>query len=218
MTEPARPTTEPTEAATDQEVAATVNLAHELGQLKLLPRTGWMRAGVERPESIADHSMRAAALAWMLAGLEGASQERAAALALFHDSQETRTTDLDHLSQRYVEAAPNERITAEQARDLPEPLATGLRGLVAEYEERGSLEAACARDADKLEMLLQAVEYRARGHGDTGPFMGTALAALRTASGRRLAEAAMKLDPTAWWRVYAPDEDDGPARPDPAGR
>lgn len=216
MTEPARPTTEPTEAATDHEVAATVNLAHELGQLKLLPRTGWVRAGVERPESIADHSTRAAMLAWMLAGLEGASQERAATLALFHDSQETRTTDLDHLTQRYVQAAPNERISAEQAGGLPERLATGLRGLAAEYEERGSLEAACARDADKLEMLLQAVEYRARGHDDTGPFMRTALAALRTASGRRLAEAAMRIDPTAWWRVYAPE--DGAAGADPAGR
>jgi putative hydrolases of HD superfamily len=166
MTEPAQPITEPTGAATDQQVAATVNLAHELGQLRLLPRTGWVRAGVERPESIADHSMRTAMLAWMLAGLEGDSQERAAALALFHDSQETRTSDLDHLAQRYVEATPNQRITAEQARDLPEPLATGLRGLVA--------------------------------------------------AGRRLAEAAMSIDPTAWWRVFAPE--DGATKPEPAGR
>jgi hypothetical protein len=33
--------------------------------------------------------------------------------------------------------------------------------------------------------------------------METALAALRTPSGRRLGEAAVTIDPTAWWRVFA---------------
>ncbi len=33
--------------------------------------------------------------------------------------------------------------------------------------------------------------------------METALAALRTPSGQRLGEAAMTIDPTAWWRAFA---------------
>jgi len=52
-------------------------------------------------------------------------------------------------------------------------------------------------------MLLQALDYRAQGHRNTEPFMETALAALRTPSGRRLGEAAMTIDPTAWWRAFA---------------
>jgi putative hydrolase of HD superfamily len=65
----------------------------------------------------------------------------------------------------------------------------------AEYEGRSSLEAECARDADKLKMLLQALDYRQQGYTYTEPFVQTAVAALRTVSGRRLGEAAMRVDP-----------------------
>jgi len=200
------PMTQPpphTDATTDRELDETVKLAHEWGQLKMLPRTGWLRAGIEHPESVAEHALRAAMVAWMLAGLEGADPEHAATMALFHDSQETRTTDLDYVARRYLHAISNEQITADQTAALPRPLASLLRGLVAEYEGRGSVEAECARDADKLEMLLQALDYRAHGHRNTEPFMETALAALRTPSARRLGEAAVTIDPTAWWRAFA---------------
>jgi putative hydrolase of HD superfamily len=186
----------------DQELDAMVTLAQELGHLKRLPRTGWLRVGVDRPESVAEHSMRAAVLAWMIAGLEGADTERAAVLALFHDSQETRTTDLDHVASNYLHATSNEQITADQTAALPYPLAAALRALVSEYEGRASLEAECARDADKLEMLLQALDYRQQGYSNTGPFIQTAVAALRTPSGRRLGEAAIRVDPAAWWQAF----------------
>jgi 5'-deoxynucleotidase YfbR-like HD superfamily hydrolase len=81
---------------------------------------------------------------------------------------------------RYLHATPSEQITADQTAALPQAVASLLRGLVAEYEDRASPEADCARDADKLEMLLQALDYRAQGHRNTEPFMETALAALRT--------------------------------------
>ncbi len=178
-----------------------MTLAYEWGQLKRLPRTGRLRAGVERPESIAEHSLRAAMLAWTLAGLEGANQERAATLALFHDSQESRTTDLDYVGRAYLHATSNVEITAEQTARLPRPLAAGLRGLVAEHEGRASLEADCARDADKLEMLLQARAYAEQGYTHMEPFVESALAALRTRSGR-LAEAALRVSPAAWWESF----------------
>jgi putative hydrolase of HD superfamily len=187
---------------TSEELDEAVNLAHEWGHLKRVPRTGWLRAGIQHPESVAEHSLRAAMLAWMLAGLEGADPERTATLALFHDSQETRTTDLDHVGKRYLHATPSEQITADQTAALPRPLAALLRGLVNEYEARSSREADCARDADKLEMLLQAHDYRQQGRGNMEPFIQTAVAAIRTASGRRLAEAAMRADPAAWWRDF----------------
>jgi 5'-deoxynucleotidase YfbR-like HD superfamily hydrolase len=119
MSQQPRPTAANTDAASDQELGETVKLAHELGQLKMLPRTGWLRAGIEHPESVAEHSLRAAMLAWMLAGLEGADPERAATMALWHDSQETRTTDLDHVARRYLHTTSNEQITADQTEPLP---------------------------------------------------------------------------------------------------
>jgi putative hydrolases of HD superfamily len=142
-------------------------------------------------------------LAWIIAGLEGANQDRAATLALFHDSQESRTGDLDHVGRNYLQPVGNEQITSDQAAALPQPLAAALGRLVGEYEGRASREAECARDADKLDMLLQALEYREAGWRNLDPFIQTAVTALRTPSGRRLGEAAMLVSPAAWWQGFA---------------
>jgi putative hydrolases of HD superfamily len=190
-------------AVTGPELEQVARLAYEWGALKQLPRTGWTRTGIDRPESVADHTTRTAMLAWIIAGLEGADQDRAATLALFHDSQESRTGDLDHVGRNYLQPVSNEQITADQAEALPQPLAAALHALIGEYEARGSLEAECARDADKLDMLLQALEYREAGWRNLDPFIQTAVAALRTGSGRRLGEAAMRVSPAAWWQGFA---------------
>jgi 5'-deoxynucleotidase YfbR-like HD superfamily hydrolase len=58
-----------------------MNLGYELGVLKRLRRTGWWHAGVRDPESVAEHSMRAAQLAALIAAEEGADPVRAAGLA-----------------------------------------------------------------------------------------------------------------------------------------
>lgn len=188
--------------ATDEELDEVVKLAHEWGHLKRLPRTGWLRAGIEHPESVAEHSLRTAMLAWLLAGLEGAHPEHAATLALFHDSGESRTTDIEYVSGHYLNPASNEEIAADQTAALPQTLGAMLRGLISEYEGRTSLEAACARDADKLEMLLQALDYRQQGRNNMQPFIQSALKALHTLSGRRLGEAAMRIGPAMWWEVF----------------
>ena len=87
----------------------------------------------------------------------------------------------------YLHATSNEQITADQTAALPRQLAARLRGLVGKYEGRASLEADCARDAEELEMLLQALSYRQRGHGHMQPLIDTAIAAppLRRRAPRR---------------------------------
>lgn len=197
---------------TSSDANAVVGLAYEWGHLKRLPRTGWLHAGIKHPETVAEHSLRTAMLAWMIAGLEGADPERAATLAIFHDSQETRTTDLDHVGRNYLHTTSNEQITADQSAALPQPLADRLTRLVKEYEGRSSLEAQCARDADKLEMLLQARDYQQQGYTYTAPFVQTAMASLSTESGKRLAEAALRVEPGEWWQQFTRPPAD---RPDP---
>ena len=75
----------------------------ELGQLKRVKRSGWWVAGVDQPESVADHSFRCAAIAYVLAELEGANPERAATIALFHDTGETRVNDQHRVGKSYVD-------------------------------------------------------------------------------------------------------------------
>jgi putative hydrolase of HD superfamily len=176
---------------------ATVDFLYEVGLLKRYKRTGWTIAGVSAPESIADHSHRTAIAAAVIASMEGADPQRAAFLALFHDTQETRLTDVPYVAKRYLKAAPNEEVTAAQTAGLPEGLAEVIGDAVGEYEARESRESVCAKDADRLECLLQAVEYRAQGT-DTQAWIDSSLAGLRTAAGRRLAEAALGRAPLAW--------------------
>jgi putative hydrolase of HD superfamily len=181
---------------------------YEIGLLKRYKRTGWLVAGVKDPESIADHSLRTAIIASVLATMEGANPERAALLSLFHDSQETRLTDIPYLAKPYVTKAPNEQVTDHQTRGLPEAVTAMITGVVAEYEGKASTEAMCARDADKLECLIQAIEYREHGNQNTQPWIDSSLAQLQTASAKRLAEEAQKAGSLDWFmRALNGDED-----------
>ncbi|MDP9867048.1 MULTISPECIES: HD domain-containing protein [Streptosporangium] len=182
----------------EEELARLTGLLYEMGLLKRYRRTGWLVAGVRDPESIADHSFRAAVIATVIAAMEGGDPERAAFMSLFHDSQETRITDIPYLAKRYLKTASNEEVTADQTRGVPSAVAEVIGGAVGEYEEKTSLEARCARDADKLECLIQAVEYREQGHRTVQPWIDSSLAALQTASAKRLAEEALRTGPLEW--------------------
>ncbi|MFI7698850.1 HD family hydrolase [Nonomuraea sp. NPDC049480] len=173
-------------------------LLYEFGLLKRYKRTGWLVAGVRDPESVAEHSFRAAIIAAVIARLEGGHPERAAFMALFHDTQETRITDIPYIGKRYLKAASNEEVTADQVRPVTEPVADMVRDAVAEYEEKASVEAVCARDADKLECLIQAVEYREQGHQNVQGWIDSSLAAITTATGKRLAEEALRTGTLDW--------------------
>ncbi|MEU3167804.1 HD domain-containing protein [Streptosporangium sp. NPDC006930] len=181
-----------------EELSNLTGLLYEIGLLKRYRRTGWLVAGVRDPESIADHSFRTAVIASVITALEGGNPERAAFMSLFHDTQETRITDIPYLGKLYLKATPNEEVTADQVRGVPGPVAEMVSGAVGEYEEKASLEAVCARDADKLECLIQAIEYREQGHQNVQPWIDSSLAALKTTSAKRLADEALRTGSLEW--------------------
>lgn len=171
---------------------------YETGVLKRYPRTGWVLAGVPDPESVAEHSFRASIIAAAIAAMEDADSQRAAFLALWHDTQETRTTDLPHLTKQYVTAAPNDTVTSDQVKPLPAAVAAMIQDAVAEYESGQTPEARCARDADKLECLLQAREYQDQGHQNLQPWIDTSIASLHTASAKQIADEALSQGSLDW--------------------
>ncbi|WP_431034809.1 HD domain-containing protein [Streptomyces sp. P6-2-1] len=183
-----------------EDLTPLAHLAFEAGTLKHARRTGWWMAGVRDPESVAEHSWRTALLASVLAGMEGADPARAALLAVWHDSQESRTGDVNHLGRKYAERADPQAVTADQVAGLPEAVAATVRGVVAEFEGQDSAEAVCARDADKLECLVQGVEYRARGYVDAQRWIDNSYGRLTTPSGRALADAVLRTGTLEWLR------------------
>lgn len=78
-------------------------------------------------------------------------------------------------------------MTADQTAGMPDVLASAIRELVAEYEAQDSPEAVCARDADKLECMLQGIEYKAQGYEAAQRWIDNSRARLTTEAGRRLA-------------------------------
>lgn len=178
--------------------SAVAAFAFEMGALKRTRRTGWWHVGVRDPESVADHSLRASQLAALIAAQEGADPVRAAFLAIWHDSQETRTGDLPHTAREFIDRPDPVAITAAQTRHLPDLAAKTIRDAVDEYEAQATIEAVCARDADKLECLLQAVEYRATGNINVQDWIDSSRDALRTEAAHQIADAALNTPTIAW--------------------
>ncbi|MEI4861452.1 HD domain-containing protein, partial [Klebsiella pneumoniae] len=81
-----------------------------------------------------------------------------AALCLLHDVHETRIGDVPSVGRAYVTTAAPEAISAHQTSGMPDAAAKTFQELTAEFEKGETIEAQVARDADKLETLLQAVE------------------------------------------------------------
>ncbi|GAB3159984.1 HD domain-containing protein [Myceligenerans halotolerans] len=182
----------------DSPATGVATFAYEMGVLKRLRRAGWWHVGVRDPESVAEHSLRVAQLAALIAAEEGADPARAAYLGLWHDSQETRVTDIPHSARPYMTKPDNVAISRDQVKPLPDAAASTVLDAVTEFEAQETPEARCARDADKLECLIQAIEYRHNGQQGVENWIESSRAALTTAFAARVADAALQTDPLVW--------------------
>jgi putative hydrolases of HD superfamily len=124
------------------------------------------------------------------------------AMCLLHDAHETRIGDVPSVGRAYVSTAAPEAVTAHQTSAMPADMAKVVQELTAEYEATETTESRLAHDADKIETLLQAMEYQSQGY-DAQPWRDTSLAALRTDAGRQLAQAIGAADPHGWWAPFA---------------
>jgi putative hydrolase of HD superfamily len=185
-----------------EDLSKVADFLFETGTLKNARRTGWWMAGVRDPESVAEHSWRTSLLASVIASLEGADPARAALMAVWHDSQESRTGAVNHLGKRYMgQEADPVQVTADQTAGMPEALAKSIQDAVAEYEARQTPEAICARDADKLECLLQGIEYKAQGYEHAQRWIDNSRARLVTESARQLADELIGRGSLGWLKT-----------------
>ncbi|MEV0279928.1 HD domain-containing protein [Streptomyces sp. NPDC050610] len=186
----------------DQHAKGSMSYLMEMGALKRAKRSGWWIVGVKDPETIAEHSFRTAVIGSVLAMLEGADPAKVALLCTFHDTQETRVGDIPWVGRRYLKAAKNEDVTADQVANAHPAVAAGIRAVVEEYETGDSLEVMVAHDADKLECMIQGIEYLEQGYSNAQEWVDTTRAKLKTASAIELADAAQDMRSADWQRVY----------------
>ena len=122
-------------------------------QLKDIDRTGWVRAGVENPESVAAHSWGMAVLALRLCP-EQLDLSKVLSMCLVHDIAEIVVGDL----------TPHDDIRGEEKhrleREAMMKIAPQWIELFDEYEQGETEEAQFVKTMDKLDMGLQAINYQ----------------------------------------------------------
>ena len=122
-------------------------------QLKDIDRTGWVRAGVENPESVAAHSWGMAVLALRLCP-EKLDLSKVLSMCLVHDIAEIVVGDL----------TPHDDIRGEEKhrleREAMMKIAPQWIELFDEYEQGKTEEAQFVKTMDKLDMGLQAMNYQ----------------------------------------------------------
>lgn len=191
-------------AKTSLKLDSILSFIFEVGYLKRLPRAGWLLAGATSAESVAEHVFRTAIIGYVLANLEGADPFRTAVICLLHDLPEARITDLHPVAGRYLAKADAEKaVAAEAYRALDTNIGCRLEALITEYFAGESREAIVARDADLLECVLQAYEYRECGLSGADSFIGDIASGqfkLATPSARALASQAEHQRPGVWWQ------------------
>lgn len=178
-------------------------LIQQAGMLMEMPRSHVRNLGNNAPDTIASHCYQVSIIAYCIARMEGLSHElgmKAMAMGTLHDLAEARTGDADFVAKNYVEIDETKAVR-DQFAGLP--FGDDLLAVVEEYEERESLEAKCAKDADILAQMYIEWILTWRGNklaerwfeGDyihRVPFM-------RTESAKKLALEMRKSNPHEWW-------------------
>jgi len=154
---------------------------HMLERLKTTKREGWRRFGIDRGESISDHMYRMS-LITMFAPESLATKlniPHCTKMALVHDMAEAlvgditpvdgvakheknrrESTTMDYFTKKLL-GRVNGGLTGQQIMDIWQ-----------EYEDSNTLESKFVHDVDKIELILQMVEYERvhKGKLDLGEF------------------------------------------------
>lgn len=139
--------------------------------LKHVDRAGWLRHGIEQPESVAAHSW---GVAWLVLVLAPPDLDRGLALsyAVLHDLAEVKTGDLT--PHDGVSAAEKSAREATAIGQLSQNLPSHVAPLWHAYEAQADPESRFVRQLDRLDMALQAAAYAQRDGVELGEFLVSA--------------------------------------------
>lgn len=148
-----------------------LDLVLELQVLDRVPRSGYVLRGVERPESVTEHSWHVVFLVWVLgARIPEIDVHRAMGIALVHDLAELRVGDLPRTASRYFPEGAKNQAESAAMEEILAPLPEEARELYAEYQAGESAEARLVKACDKLQLMLKVSVYESWGAGGLAEF------------------------------------------------
>ena len=144
-----------------------------VGKLKSLDRSGWVRHGILKPESVASHMYRMSIIS-LLMPAEPMLRDKVIKMSIVHDLAEAIVGDItpkDGVSPELKYRKEHEAMMKIR-QDLLENSDVGqeIYELWKEYEEGRSRCALLCKDIDKFDMVLQAHEYEASQQKDLSEF------------------------------------------------
>lgn len=177
-------------------------LIEQAGVLMQFPRSHKKNLG-NTFDTVASHSHHVSIIAYCLARMENLTHEQglsAMAMGVFHDLPEARTGDFDFVAKHYGTTDEAKAVT-DQFKNLS--FAADLEKLVAEYEDRDTLIAKCAKDADSLEQMYQEWYLMWQGNGLAKIWFESdfndRVPHLKTESAKKLALEMKEGTPQDWW-------------------
>lgn len=170
----------------------------ELGHLRRIRHEGWKLIGVQHPESVAEHSLRAAQIGYILAHLEGYNRpEEVCTMLVFHDIGECRIGDIHKVANSYIKANEEEAVL-DQVKSLDE-FGKNILDLWQNFEYKKTKAGVIAKDADLLDMILTAKEYLHQGFSDAKDWIEKLGRKLETESAKQILKNIMLKNPFEWW-------------------
>ncbi|XP_031285065.1 HD domain-containing protein 2 homolog [Pistacia vera] len=178
-------------AAAASSASSAIDFLSLCHSLKTTKRAGWIRRDVKDPESIADHMYRMGLMGLIMADIPGIDRDKCIKMAIVHDIAEAIVGDItpsDGISK--AEKSQRERKALDHMCKLlgGEARAKEISELWMEYEENSSAEAKIVKDFDKVEMILQALEYENEQGKDLDEFFQSTAGKFQTELGKAWAK------------------------------
>jgi len=149
-------------------------------------------------DNIASHSFRSTIIGYFLAKEIGVDSDKVMKMCLIHDIEESRAGDQNWVHKKYIKVFEDE-IRREQLGKMPH--SKELLDLSKEYDERKSLEAKVAKDADLLDQILLLREYEWMGNKEAKRWLDkkSYLKIIYNQITRQIAKEISKQKPSLWW-------------------
>lgn len=132
-------------------------------KLKTLKRKGWELRDIKDCESVADHSYATSMLVMIMAEKLNLNMEKCLKMALIHEIAEAKIGDITPKDDNWSQKNELENQTIKEI--VSETGYTFITELWQEYCKNKSKEAKLVRDMDKIEMVIQALDYEKKYPG-----------------------------------------------------
>ncbi|MEK7642254.1 MAG: HD domain-containing protein [Patescibacteria group bacterium] len=181
-----------------------IDFLFEIGSLRKVDRA-WQQILTGKVANISEHIFRMTMIAWIIAVAEKANVEKVIKICLIHDIAESRTGDIAFMHRDYV--TRHEELAEKHIFENTE-LEKEATSLLAEYNERKSLEAKIVKDADNIDVDLELKELFKMGdpaaiqmQKDHRPIVRAKK--LYTKTAKKMWDEIKKTRPDAWHQALS---------------